>query len=216
MPPRQPGKAQVQPFRSHEDLKKTYDTPNQNQKLMFLNKMMPFFSTLTQYCHYQQGWNSASAVAAGLQYYLCRHDWSVEGGRIFFFQLYEIVSSMIGRFPRVLHWEGTFLHGCYSHCYFFPVVNRLPLSSSLMESSYRSSTEEWIHIACLNIWLDLICWSAWEPLSHFPSDPEEHHVANGDATSLTAIHCSGSSPEKHSNHGWPREISYSGHLTWLQ
>lgn len=120
---------------------------------------------------------------------------------------------MIGRFPRVLHWEGTFLHGCYSYCYFFPVVNRLPLSSSLMESSYRSSTEEWIHMARLNIWLDLICWSAWEPLSHFPSDPEEHHVANGDATSLTAIHCSGSSPEKHSNHGWPPEISYCGHLT---
>lgn len=34
----------------------------------------------------------------GLEYVLCRHDWSVEGDGIFFFQVYEITLQWLGGF----------------------------------------------------------------------------------------------------------------------
>lgn len=87
------------------------------------------------------------------------------------------------------------------------MVNGFPLSFHPLESC-RSPTEERIHMTCLNIWLVLISWSAWDPVSHFPSDPKEQDVTHGDATSPTAICCSRAPPEKPSNQRWPWELCY--------
>lgn len=98
---------------------------------------------------------------------------------------------MTGRFPRVLH--------CMTAAHIKSLITIL-LSIHLLESFYRSSTEERIHMTSLSISFVFISWSAWTPVSRFPSHPEEQDVTNSDATSLTAVHCNRVSPGKQSNH----------------
>lgn len=98
---------------------------------------------------------------------------------------------MTGRFPRVLH--------CMTAAHIKSLITIL-LSIHLLESFYRSSTEEWIHMTSQSITLVFISWPVWMTVSHFPSHPDQQDVINSDATSLTAVHCNRASSGKQSNH----------------
>lgn len=141
----------------------------------------------------------------------------MEGGRTFFFQLYE---------TACLQWLGGFSQG-FTLWRYFParlllILNVPLLFQWLMDFLYLSifwnpSRDHLLEngFTWLSIWLVLISWSAWEPVSHFPTDPKEQNVTTCDATSPTAIHCSRAPPDNLSNHQWPWELSYSSYLTWL-
>lgn len=101
----------------------------------------------------------------------------MEGDGIFFFQVYEIGPQWLGGFTGFYTGKiPSCMIAAHTKSLTTTIVYGIFSSFHLLETFYRSSSEEWIHTTCLSVCLVLTSWTTLKCVHYNYPLHSVHHI----------------------------------------